>query len=297
MAAFNDAPLPGFAEHRVPRDGGSIYVRDFAGAEPAFVLLHGFPDNARIFDPLIPHLVAAGRRVVTIDFLGFGASDKPEGAHYSFAQQLGDLAAVVKHLALGSIVPVGHDAGGPTAVNYALTQPGRTAGVILMNAFYGDAPGLRVPELIELFAHRELASLAQHFLRSPEQFAWLLDFQRTQLAEGLSDSQKERYYGFLGPVVDNNFRQQPSAAPAFAQMTAQLHDEVAANTARVTVLRRCKVPFLLIWGKHDPYLHPSVADHLRSQVPDASLHVLEAGHWPQVDAAPDVARIMLGRDA
>ena len=73
----------------------------FRAAEPAFVLLHGFPDNSHIYDDLIPHLVSAGRRTVAIDFLGFGASDKPEDAPYSFARQLGDLEAVVE--ALGSI--------------------------------------------------------------------------------------------------------------------------------------------------------------------------------------------------
>jgi len=143
--------LPAFTEHRVERDRGSLYVRDFPGSGPAFVVLHGFPDNSHIYDHLIPHLVAAGRRTVAIDFLGFGASDKPEGAHYSFDQQLGDLEAVVTSLGLDKIIPVGHDAGGPAAVNFALRQPERTAAVCLMNAFYGDAPGLRVPEFIELF--------------------------------------------------------------------------------------------------------------------------------------------------
>jgi hypothetical protein len=75
---------------RVLRDQGSIYVRDYAGAGPAFALMHGFPDNLHIYDYLIPHLVARGRRVVAFDFLGFGESDKPAGATYSFGQQLGD---------------------------------------------------------------------------------------------------------------------------------------------------------------------------------------------------------------
>ena len=80
---------------------------------------------------------------------------------------------------------------------------------------------------------------------------------------------------------------------AFAQMTAQLSDEVAANTARLVEFRRSEVPLLLIWGKADPYLHVSVAEHLRSQAMSATLHTVEAGHWPQVDASEQVARIML----
>ena len=80
MTDSQDAAFPAFTEHRVQRDRGSLYVRDFPGSGPAFVVLHGFPDNSHIYDDLIPHLVSAGRRTVAIDFLGFGASDKPEGA-------------------------------------------------------------------------------------------------------------------------------------------------------------------------------------------------------------------------
>ncbi len=293
MAHSINAAFPAFAEHRVPRDRGSVYVRDFPGEGPAFVMLHGFPDNSRIYDALIPLLVSAGRRAVSVDFLGFGASDKPEGALYSFEQQLGDLEAVVDALELQQIVPVGHDAGGPTAVIFALKHPDRTASVTLMNAFYGSAPGLRVPEFIELFSTKSLKALHRHFLQSPQQFAWLLEFQRDQMQAGLTELQKTRYMEFLGPIIDGNFRQQPSSGAAFQQMTFQLSDEIAANSARTIDLRRSGLPFLFIWGKFDPYLHVTVADHMRSQLTNAALHVLEAGHWPQIDEPAEVARIML----
>jgi pimeloyl-ACP methyl ester carboxylesterase len=130
-----------------------------------------------------------------------------------------------------------------------------------MNAFYDESPGLRVPEFIELFANKNLKALTRHFLASPEQFAWLLNFQR--------------------------------GGPAFAQMTYQLFDEVAANTARLPDFRRSDLPLLLIWGKADPYLHVSVAEHLKSQAKNAAIHVLEAGHWPQIDEAADTARLLL----
>ena len=155
-----------------------------------------------------------GRRSVAFDFLGFGASDKPEGALYSFEQQLGDLEAVVDALGLEKIIPVGHDAGGPAAVNFALRHPTRAAGICLMNAFYGESPGLRVPEFIDLFANKNLKALTRHFLANPQQFAWLLDFQRGQW-RFMTDTHKARYEEILVPIVDKNFAQRPSAAPAF----------------------------------------------------------------------------------
>src|SRR5271170_3604450 len=123
-----------FIEHYVPRDQkGRVYARDYKGAGPAFVLMHGFPDNLHIYDDLVPYLVAGGRRVVTFDFLGFGASEKSPSATYSFQQQLGDLEAVVASLGLDKVVPVAHDASGPAGINFTLAHPGKVASLCILN--------------------------------------------------------------------------------------------------------------------------------------------------------------------
>jgi haloalkane dehalogenase len=280
-----------FTEHRIPQGQGDLYVRDYGGSGPAFVMLHGFPDNSHIYDDLIPYLVAAGRRAVAFDFLGFGDSDKPEGATYSFEQQLGDVVAVADALNLDKLVPVAHDAGGPAAVNYAIQNPQRASAVCLLNVFYASAPGLRFPEFIELFATKSLKALTRHMLQHPQQFAALLTFQRGQMQAGMSASQKAHYDGFLGPLIETNFKQ--GAGPAFAQMTFRANDEVAANDRRLDDLRRLDVPVHLIWGKADDYLNVGVAEDLRSRAKTGSLHLIQAGHWPQIDEPAEVAKIML----
>jgi haloalkane dehalogenase len=45
---------PSFVEHHVPREEGKVNAREYRGADPAFVLMHGFPDNLHIWDDLIP---------------------------------------------------------------------------------------------------------------------------------------------------------------------------------------------------------------------------------------------------
>ena len=282
-----------FSEHRVPRGQGSIYARDYKGAGPAFVLMHGFPDNLHIYDDLIPHLVAGGRRVVAFDFLGFGASEKPSGATYSFKQQLGDLEAIVEMLGLEKIVPVGHDSSGPAAVNFAIEHPDRVQSVCILNSVYAEAPTVKYPEFIELFATTNLKALTRAILQSPEQFAWVLNFQRKQFQAALPDNQKAYYASFLGPIIDNNFSVKPSSGPAFAQMTAQLFEEVARNTKRLPEMEALDIPFKLIWGETDPYLNTGVAEDFQSHLKRSSLHVLPAGHWLQIDAPEQVARLML----
>jgi haloalkane dehalogenase len=277
----------------IPRDQGRIYTCDYPGAGPAFVLMHGFPDNLHIWDDLIPFLTASGRRVVTFDFLGFGASDKPAGGTYSFEQQLGDLQAVVAALNLGTIVPVAHDSSGSAALNYALAHPGGVASVIMLNSAYAEDNTVLWPELITLFATRDLQALAMQVAQSPEQFGWLLTWQQQKFRDALPDAQKPRFDAFIGPLVRDNFIIQPGSGPAFAQLAAQFFDALKQNGTRVPELQALDVPVKLIWGQYDPYITVAVARKRLSPLKQASLDVVAAGHWLQVDAPEVVARAML----
>src|SRR5271156_2830241 len=260
-----------FIEHLVQREQGKVYARDYAGAGPAFVLLHGFPDNLSIYGELIPHLVAAGRRVVAFDFLGYGASDKPAGASYGFKQQLGDLEAVVEALHLEKIIPVGHDAGGPAAINFAIDHPNRVASLCILNTFYAAAPTIRLPELIELFATPGLKALTDAILQSPEQFAFVLRFQQKKFLETLPEDQKATFEAILAPIINNNFNfgRQAGSGPAFAQMTAQIFEEITRNTHRLPELEALDIPVKLIWGDTDLNLNTGVAKDLQSHLKHA----------------------------
>lgn len=281
-----------YKELRVPTAAGGLFVRDYAGDGPAFVMLHGFPDNLGIFDKIAPLVAESGRRVVVFDFLGFGDSDKP-GEGYSFDQQAGDVLAVADALHLDRIIPVGHDAGGAVAVNFALSHPERTAEVALLNCFYGNSPSLRFPELILFFATPELFALSGHFLRSPARFEEILAFQRTEFREILGTEEQVDYDGFLAPLIDENFRRQGSG-PAFAHMTAELLTEVAREDRNMPALERLDIPFRLIWGGEDPYLSAAVAEEIAKHLRYATTTVLSgAGHWPQLDRPAEVTRALL----
>jgi haloalkane dehalogenase len=286
---------PTFTEHLVQREQGKVYARNYAGTGPAFVLLHGFPDNLHIYDELIPYLVASGRRVVAFDFLGYGASDKPAGAVYSFRQQQGDLEAIVEALDIEKIVPVGHDAGGPAAINFAIDHSDRVASLCILNTFYTAAPTLQLPELIELFATPGLKALTDAILNSPEQLAWVLRFQQKKFLETLPEEYKATFESVLAPIINNNFNfgRGAGSGPAFAQMTAQVFEEATRNTQRIPRIEALDVPVKLIWGGADLALNIGVADDLRSHFRHASLTVLPAGHWLQIDMPEAVAREML----
>ena len=291
-SAHLDAAAPAFEQRRIKSSLGSVYARDYPGEGPAFVLMHGFPDNLHIYDDLVPHLVAASRRVVTFDFLGFGRSEKPVEAPYSFRQQLADLEAVVDQLGLERIVPVAHDSSGAAALNFAIAHPDRTAALVVLNAAYAASLAARWPELITLFATPSLSALSGALIQSPEQFGWVVNFQREAFRRHLADEHKAHYDAFLGPVIDRNFRED-GAGPAFVRMTAQFFDELERNAARIPELAKLDIPAKIIWGKNDPYLNVDHAREYASYLRSASLRLLPAGHWLQLDEPALVTAEML----
>lgn len=282
-----------FTEHYVPHDQGRVYARDYAGEGAAFVLMHGLPDNLGIYEDLIPHLVAAGRRVVAFDFLGFGASDKPKSATYSYQQQLGDLEAVVEALGLDQVVLVPHDSSGFAGINFAIDHPDRVASVCMLNSAYADADTVHWPEMIELAAKPSLRALSDAVLRRPEQFGWLLTWQQQMFKDALPENQKPHFEAFVGRVIADNFVKAPSAGPAYAQMTAQFFEEIARNVARLPQLRALDIPIKLIWGEFDPYFTASMAEARLAHLKQGSLHLVPAGHWLQSDMPEAVAKLLL----
>jgi haloalkane dehalogenase len=284
---------PVFTEHHVSRDRGSLYARDYDGTSPAFVLMHGFPDNLRIYDDLIPHLTQSGRRVVAFDFLGFGASDKPAGASYSFEQQLGDLSAVIQALGLGKAVLVAHDSSGIAAVNFAVDHPYKVASLCILNSAYDNSPLNVWPEMIVLFADPALRALALAVAQSPAQFGWLLDWQRLKFAEPLPPDQKLHFEQFIAQVIADNFTMQPGSGPAFMQMGAQFYEELKRNSTHLPLLEALDLPVKVIWGEYDPYLNVAMGRERASRFRNSSFHQVPAGHWLQSDMPQRVAELML----
>jgi pimeloyl-ACP methyl ester carboxylesterase len=283
----------GFHERHVMRANHRIYVRDYPGAAPAFVMIHGFPDNCRIYEDVAPRLSAAGRRVIAFDFLGFGASDKPEGFRYDFDQQLADLTAVVDDLGPGGVIPVGHDAGGPAAINFAIDNQARVASLVLLNCYYANSPVLRFPEFIELCCNPKTQLLAHAMMTDPKQAAYLFQFQQALLRANLTPAMRAQFDTVLQPIIAANFTQTPSAMPAFLAMTGNAYANLAANDRRIPELGKFTKPVKLIWGSWDRYLSKAVAKDIAAHFPRVTLTALDAEHWPQFDLPDEVAQSML----
>jgi haloalkane dehalogenase len=264
------------------------------GPGAAVVLMHGFPDDSRIYNHLIG-LIAPGRHVVTFDFLGYGASDRPtdDAARAGHEDQL---AAVIDTLGLELPILVAHDASGPVAIDYTLDHPHDVERLILLNMFYGNASHLHFPEMIRLLADPELAPLADAILADPAQRLWLLQHTATQFGynpldpDGLGvTSVVPQFFG-----DDRN----GDALTAIRAWTGDLFRDLAEQDRQIAAgnLARLTVPVTVAFGRLDPYLNPEVAQHIAGLFNNADVHVIDdASHWPQWDQPRAVARLIRTR--
>jgi len=114
---------------RVATNGIDLVVHD-AGAGPAVVLLHGFPELAYSWRHQVAPLVDAGFRVIAPDQRGYGASDAPADPRaYSMRTLVADVVGVLDALDVAEVTFVGHDFGGVVAWHSAVYAPDRVNAV------------------------------------------------------------------------------------------------------------------------------------------------------------------------
>ena len=112
------------------------------GAGEVILCLHGEPTWAYLYRKMIP-ILAAAHRVVAMDFIGFGRSDKfTEREDYTFEMHRSTIAAFIQKLDLTGITAVVQDWGGILGLRVATEIPERFARLVIMNTGLptGDVP-------------------------------------------------------------------------------------------------------------------------------------------------------------
>src|SRR5215472_2683321 len=284
-----------YTEHVVQRGPYHLYAREYPGEEPAIVLMHGFPDNLHLYDRLLPWLITS-RRVVTFDFLAWGASEKPAGYPYTAANQVGDLDAVIEQLRLQQVVLVAHDASGPPAIDWALAHADRVAALVLLNTYYCLMPTLRPPEAILLNSTPLVRNVARFVFQAFDN--WLFRKMYWWQVGGFMREAADREE-FL-PLLYQQFAAAPSAQPAFFRLNEDLLSTVRDRTKRIPQMKAFSRPVRIIFGAKDRYLNTGVARRFHDLFPTSDLFLLpEANHFVQIDEPEQVAHLLLstGRTA
>lgn len=226
-------------------EGYRLAYGEWGSGERTLVLVHGLLMNRRMYDLLAPAVAARGYRVVTLDLLGHGRSERPPEMHLynmpAFAKQL---AALVDHLELERPVVGGTSLGANTALEFAVANPGRARALVvempvLDNALLG-ASLFFTPILVGLrFARPALRGVAAVTTRLPRSH-------------------------FLVDLVLDWTRQDPEAS------TAVLEGILFGRTAPPPPERRRIAEPALVIGHPGEPLHPfSDAGNLAEEMPNA----------------------------
>jgi haloalkane dehalogenase len=286
--------------HRLLRpDGHTIVAREFGvrnksgldssrstGTGKTYILMHGFPDNQHLYDELIP-ILAKNNHVVSFDFLGWGASDKPSPNSYAVNSQRVDLDTVIARLQLDQVALVVHDLSGQVGIDWALDNARRTDELVLLNSYYLPMPTLKAPDAIEFYSKpgvlRDLAMWGANKVESR-----FKEGVAHQLYAFMSNSEARNQYI---PVIAHSA---PSIRPAFFSSVSALWSELYARGANTARMQAFVKPVRIIFGQDDPFLNPGVAasfaelfkNNCKSLIP-------KANHYVQLDAPALTAQAIL----
>ncbi len=248
-----------------------------AGESGEHVLfLHGNPGSAD--DWRGPMAAIAGfARAVAIDLPDFGTTHAAPGFEHSVAGYAAFVEQARRALSIEAVHLVLHDFGGPIGLAWAAEHPESVRSVTLIDT--GVLPDYRWHYLARIWRTRGLGELFQATATGPG----------FRMIVNLKEPQK-----LPRPFLDTMYRHfDRRTRRAVLRLYRATSDPSGLSRDLIARLREHDVPALVIWGEHDAYLSAAYAARQREAFPSADVHVLAgSGHWPFVDAAPTVERLL-----
>jgi pimeloyl-ACP methyl ester carboxylesterase len=273
--------------HRTQVDGVGIFYRE-AGPKnaPTIVLLHGFPSSSREFDSLIP-LLAIRYHLIAPDFPGFGQSDAPSPSVYTYT--FDHLAETIDHLLMQLHVTKCifflHDYGGPVGFRIMLKHPERVQALIIQNAnAYKEGLGVKWATIAKYWSNRDA---------HPEVFDTFVSREATEQRHVAGSAHPERYNPDTW-TDEYSHLSAPGQREIQADLLYDYRTNVAAYSRWQGWLRERKPPTLIAWGRNDPSFVAAGANAYRRDLPNAEIHLLDAGHFALDEKNDEVARLILG---
>jgi pimeloyl-ACP methyl ester carboxylesterase len=267
-------------------DGLSIFYREAGRPNaPTLLLLHGFPSSSRMYEPLLTRL-SSRYHLVAPDYPGFGHSETPDTKAFSYT--FDHIALVMQHfteaLGLHRYVLYMQDYGGPVGFRLAVAHPERVEALIIQNAVaHDDGLGPLWQKRREFWADRAAneAGLRANFL----------SFAATKQRHVGSNPHPET----LDPdrwTDEFAFLSRPGEDDIQTDLFYDYRTNVASYPAWDTWLRQHQPATLVLWGKYDPSFLVAEAAAYQRDLPDAEVHILDAGHFALYEEPDRIAALI-----
>ena len=267
-------------------DGINIFYRE-AGPKnaPTLLLLHGLPSSSRMFQALLTRL-ADKYHLIAPDYPGYGHSDWPDPKQFDYtfdniARVIDDFMQV---LGLKRYTLYMQDYGGPVGFRMVLKHPERVDALIVQDAVshnegLGTNWATRRAFWVDRSAHEE--ALRQN----------LLSLATTKTRHVGDDPNVELYDPDLW-TDEYAFLNSPGQAQIQSDLFYDYRNNVEAYPKWQAWMQKTQPALLVIWGKHDLSFDPGEPERYRKDVPNAEVHVLDAGHFALDTKADEIAAIV-----
>ena len=260
-------------------DGLSIHLLEWSQEGVALLLLHGFGNEAHIWDDFAP-VVAPHYRTIAMDLRGHGDSAHDSQRRYDYQSHVRDLEAITAELGIDRLVLVGHSFGGRISALFAARHPRRMAGLVLVDAGPElDARGVsRISTDVARSIDLSFASLAECENALAHAYPAA---QPAALARMARHGMRQREDGRYERKTD------PAFHAARGQLTAAAAEALEKKTTKELweALRRITCPALVVRGAASDVLDPDTAERMAEEVlPNARLALVpRAGHSVMTD--------------
>ncbi|WP_280347011.1 alpha/beta fold hydrolase [Nocardia neocaledoniensis] len=273
--------------------GQSLFYREAGDPNaPTIVLLHGFPTSSAMFRALIPEL-AADYHVIAPDHLGFGQSAMPSVDEFDYTfDNLTELTlALLDHLGVDRFALYIQDYGAPIGLRIASAHPERVTALVTQsgNAYMeGFTPFWEV-----LFAHANDRATHEPAVRE----LLTLDATTWQYTHGVPAERR----ALISPdtwTLDQAYLDRPGNKEIQLQLFADYKNNLDGYPAFQKYFAEHRPPTLITWGEHDEIFGADGARAYLRDLPDAELHLLDAGHFALETHGPEIAALIrefLGR--
>jgi pimeloyl-ACP methyl ester carboxylesterase len=259
-------------------DGARLYyyAAGTRGAGEPVVLIHGFPTSGHLWADVVP-LVPSGHRVVVVDLLGYGRSDRPHSGRVTLDAHADRTIRLFDALGIAKACVVGHDVGGGIAQSMAIRYADRVSRLCLIDSVAFDGWPTR-----EVRLARAVLPVAR---RLPP--AWLMPALKAGLARGYADQERGAHSiaHYIRPFSGPDGRD---------ALVCHLMDLDATATTRLAPhLSDLAQPTAIVWGQEDPFLPATIARRLHDAIPRSSLHVIPAArHFTPEEAPTRIADVL-----
>ncbi len=276
---FTNLPDFTFEPHYAEINDLRVHYVD-EGKGETILCLHGEPTWSYLYRKMIP-LLSASHRVIAMDFIGFGRSDKfTEQSEYSFKMHCNTLAGFINTLSLNQITLVVQDWGGLIGLRIVSEMPERFSRLVIMNTGLptGDVP------VSEAFLKW------RHFVKNTPDLP-IGQVMRMGMANG-SLLTPEIVAAYEAPFPDASYKAGAAAWPLLVPIKP---DDPGAAEMRQTreFLSKWDKPTLVMFSDKDPIF--SGADRFfRKLIPGTKnqpeITIKDAGHFLQEEKGGEIAQ-------